>query len=91
METQKLPLTGKKFSSVGLKCLSRKATSLQVFEFKSHTLGELLEAIVLREHNGKIIQVLKVFRNEGREMLTSWEHENASHDLCKKLNDLMDN
>lgn len=89
METQKLIKTGNKFSSVGLKCLSRKVTSLQVFEFKSHTLGELLKAEVLRSHNGEIIEVLRVFRNEGREMLTSWEHEHASHDLCKKLNDLM--
>lgn len=91
METQKLTLTGKKFSSVGLKCLSRKATSLESFEFKSHTLGELFEAIVLREHNGEIIQVLKVFRNEGREMLTKWEHEVTSQELCEKLNDLMNN
>jgi len=91
METQKLILTGKKFSSVGLKCLSRKATSLEVFEFKSHTLGELLEGEVLRSKNGEIIEVLRVFRNEGREMLSSWEHEVTSHELCKKLKDLMNN
>lgn len=79
----------KKLSSVGIKCLKSKHIKIQELEFKSHTIGELLIGTVLRGQDGEVIQVLKVTRNEGRETLTSWEHEHASHDLCKKINNLI--
>jgi len=68
-----------------LELLSREEVKLEVFEFKSHTLGELLEATIIRNCINEIVNVISITRRNNRELLTSWDFQNASHDLHRQL------
>ena len=41
-----------------LELLSREEVKLEVFEFKSHTLGELLKATIIRNTINEIVNVI---------------------------------
>jgi hypothetical protein len=74
-----------------LKLISRKEVKLEVFEFKSHTLGELLKATIIRNKSNEIVKVINFNRVDGwQEQLTSWEFQHASHDLHRKLKGLVE-
>tara|TARA_R110002012_G_scaffold121986_1_gene271737 strand:+ start:1982 stop:2230 length:249 start_codon:yes stop_codon:yes gene_type:complete len=68
-----------------LELLSREEVKLEVFEFKSHTLGELLKATIIRNTINEIVNVISITRRNDREQLGSWEFQNASHDLHRQL------
>jgi len=68
-----------------LELLSREEVKLEVFEFKSHTLGELLKATIIRNTINEIVNVISITRRNDREQLGSWEFQNASHDLQRQL------
>jgi hypothetical protein len=68
-----------------LELLSREEVKLEVFEFKSHTLGELLKATIIRNTINEIVNVISITRRNDREQLGSWEFQHASHDLQRQL------
>ena len=68
-----------------LELLSREEVKLEVFEFKSHILGELLKATIIRNTINEIVNVISITRRNDREQLGSWEFQNASHDLQRQL------
>lgn len=67
-----------------LELLSREEVKLEVFEFKSHILGELLKATIIRNTINEIVNVISITRGNG-EQLTSWDFQDASHDLHRQL------
>jgi len=74
-----------KVNTDNLELISREEVKLEVFEFKSHILGELLKARIIRNTVNEIIHVISITRRNDREQLGSWEFVNASHDLHKQL------
>ncbi len=74
-----------KVNTDNLELITRQEVKLEVFEFKSHTLGELFKATIVRNSVNEIINVISITRNNDREHLTSWDFENASHDLHRQL------
>ena len=74
-----------KTNTSNLELLSREEVKLEVFEFKSHTLGELLEATIIRNCINEIVNVISITRRNNREELTSWDFQNASQDLHRQL------
>ena len=74
-----------KTNTSNLELLSREEVKLEVFEFKSHTLGEILEATIIRNCINEIVNVISITRRNNREELTSWDFQNASHDLHRQL------
>ena len=74
-----------KTNTSNLELLSREEVKLEVFEFKSHTLGEILEATIIRNCINEIVNVISITRRNNREELTSWDFQNASQDLHRQL------
>lgn len=74
-----------KVNTDNLELITRQEVKLEVFEFKSHTLGELFKATIVRNIVNEIITVISITRNNDREQLTSWDFEHASHDLHRQL------
>jgi len=74
-----------KVNTDNLELISREEVKLEVFEFKSHTLGELLKARIIRNTVNEIINVISITRRNDREQLADWEFVNASHDLHRQL------
>ena len=70
---------------IKLEILESYEVKLESYEFKSHTLGELLKARDLRNNAGEVIEILNVTRSFGRDKLTIWEKNYAILDLTGLL------